>query len=79
MEPGSLPRLVGQAARAWPCADRRTPIAAEKAAEWGLIWKAVDDQEALDLEVEAIASKLGSSAAPGASRDQGHDPFELAI
>ena len=32
---------------------------AERAAEWGLIWQAVDD-EALDTEVDAIANKLAS-------------------
>ena len=32
---------------------------AEKAAEWGLIWKAVED-DALDAEVDSIASKLAS-------------------
>ena len=37
----------------------RESIPAEKAAEWGLIWKAVDD-DALDAEVDAIANKLAS-------------------
>ncbi len=54
----ALPRLVGQA-RALGLALTGEPLAAEKAAEWGLIWKAVDD-EALDQEVETIASKLAS-------------------
>ena len=53
-----LPRLVGQA-RALGLALTGEPLPAEKAAEWGLIWKAVDD-EALDGEVEAIAAKLAS-------------------
>jgi 2-(1,2-epoxy-1,2-dihydrophenyl)acetyl-CoA isomerase len=35
------------------------PLSAEKAEEWGLIWKCVDD-EALDSEVDAIAQKLAS-------------------
>ena len=35
------------------------PLGAEKAAEWGLIWKAVDD-DALDGEVDAIAQRLAS-------------------
>ena len=34
-------------------------LPAEMAAEWGLIWKAVDD-EALDTEVDALATKLAS-------------------
>ena len=54
----ALPRLVGQA-RALGLALTGEPLPAEKAAEWGLIWKAVDD-DALDAEVDAIASKLAS-------------------
>jgi len=53
-----LPRLVGQA-RALGLALTGEPILAEKAAEWGLIWKAVEDK-ALDNEVDAIANKLAS-------------------
>jgi 2-(1,2-epoxy-1,2-dihydrophenyl)acetyl-CoA isomerase len=53
-----LPRLVGQA-RALGLALTGEPLPAEKAAEWGMIWKAVDD-EALDSEVDAIAAKLAS-------------------
>jgi 2-(1,2-epoxy-1,2-dihydrophenyl)acetyl-CoA isomerase len=53
-----LPRLLGQA-RALGLALTGDPLPAEKAAEWGLIWKAVDD-EALDGEVGAIADKLAS-------------------
>jgi 2-(1,2-epoxy-1,2-dihydrophenyl)acetyl-CoA isomerase len=53
-----LPRLVGQA-RGLGLALTGEPLPAEKAAEWGLIWKAVDDDE-LDAEVEAIAVKLAS-------------------
>ncbi|HWU93034.1 MAG TPA: 2-(1,2-epoxy-1,2-dihydrophenyl)acetyl-CoA isomerase PaaG [Sphingomicrobium sp.] len=53
-----LPRLVGQA-RALGLALTGDPLSAEKAEHWGLIWKAVDD-DALDAEVDAIASKLAS-------------------
>jgi 2-(1,2-epoxy-1,2-dihydrophenyl)acetyl-CoA isomerase len=53
-----LPRLVGQA-RALGLALTGDPLAAEKAAEWGLIWKAVED-DSLDAEVDAIAGKLAS-------------------
>jgi len=53
-----LPRLVGQA-RALGLALTGEPLPAEKAAEWGLIWKAVDD-EALDTEVDGLAAKLAS-------------------
>jgi 2-(1,2-epoxy-1,2-dihydrophenyl)acetyl-CoA isomerase len=54
----ALPRLVGQA-RALGLALTGEPLPAEKAAEWGMIWKAVDD-EALDAEVDAVANKLAS-------------------
>ena len=53
-----LPRLAGQA-RAIGLALTGEPLPAEKAADWGLIWKAVDD-DALDTEVDAIAKKLAS-------------------
>jgi len=53
-----LPRLVGQA-RALGLALTGEPLAADKAAEWGLIWKAVED-EALDAEVDAVAGRLAS-------------------
>ena len=53
-----LPRLAGQA-RAMGLALTGEPLSAEKAAEWGLIWKCVDDDQ-LDSEVESIAQKLTS-------------------
>jgi len=53
-----LPRLVGQA-RALGLALTGEPLPAEKAAEWGLIWKAVDDN-LLDVEVDAVATKLAA-------------------
>lgn len=54
----ALPRLVGQA-RALGLALTGEALPAEKAAEWGLIWKAVDD-DALDAEVGRIAERLAS-------------------
>jgi 2-(1,2-epoxy-1,2-dihydrophenyl)acetyl-CoA isomerase len=51
-----LPRLIGQA-RALGLALTGEPLPAERAAEWGLIWKAVDDEQ-LDVEVELVAAKL---------------------
>src|SRR4029453_12378668 len=54
----ALPRLVGQA-RALGLALTGEPLPADKAADWGLIWKAVDD-EVLDAEVDAIAHKLAA-------------------
>src|SRR5919112_1772991 len=53
-----LPRLVGQA-RALGLALTGEPLSAEKAEEWGMIWKCVDD-DALDAEVDGIAHKLAS-------------------
>ena len=54
----ALPRLVGQA-RALGLALTGEPLPADKAAEWGLIWKAVEDEQ-LDAEVDSIAAKLAS-------------------
>lgn len=53
-----LPRLVGQA-RALGLALTAEPLSAERAADWGMIWKCVDD-DALDAEVNALATKLAS-------------------
>ena len=53
-----LPRLVGQA-RALGLALTGDPVPAEKAAEWGLIWKAVEDEE-LDTEVDTLANRLAA-------------------
>jgi 2-(1,2-epoxy-1,2-dihydrophenyl)acetyl-CoA isomerase len=54
----ALPRVVGQA-RALGLALTGDPLPSEIAAEWGMIWKAVDDA-ALDAEVDGIASKLAA-------------------
>ena len=59
----ALPRLVGQA-RALGLALTAEPLPAERAAEWGLIWRAVDD-EALDAEVDALASRFASAPTRG--------------
>jgi 2-(1,2-epoxy-1,2-dihydrophenyl)acetyl-CoA isomerase len=53
-----LPRLLGQA-RALGLALTGEPLPAEKAAEWGMIWKAVEDEQ-LDAEVGTLANKLAS-------------------
>ena len=58
-----LPRLVGQA-RALGLALTGEPLPAEKAAEWGLIWKAIEDNQ-LDVEVDALAAKFASGAPRG--------------
>jgi 2-(1,2-epoxy-1,2-dihydrophenyl)acetyl-CoA isomerase len=61
-----LPRLVGQA-RALGLALTAEPLPADKAAEWGLIWKAVDD-EALDEEVDALAARFATAPTRGLAR-----------
>ena len=53
-----LPRLVGQQ-RALGLALTGEPLPAAQAAEWGLIWKCVDD-DLLDSEVDALAVRLAS-------------------
>ena len=61
-----LPRLVGQA-RALGLALTAEPLPADKAEEWGLIWKAVDD-EALDAEVDALAARFAAAPTRGLAR-----------
>ena len=53
-----LPRLVGQA-RAMGLAMTGEALTAERAEEWGLIWKCVEDEQ-LGSEVDGIAQKLAS-------------------
>jgi 2-(1,2-epoxy-1,2-dihydrophenyl)acetyl-CoA isomerase len=53
-----LPRLVGQA-RALGLALTGEPLPAEQAAQWGLIWKCVDD-EALEETVSTLAARLAA-------------------
>ena len=61
-----LPRLVGQA-RALGLALTAEPLPADKAAEWGLIWKAVED-ERLDEEVDALAARFAAAPTRGLAR-----------
>ena len=58
-----LPRLVGQA-RALGLALTAEPLPAEKAEAWGLIWKAVEDDQ-LDAEVDALAERFASAPTRG--------------
>jgi 2-(1,2-epoxy-1,2-dihydrophenyl)acetyl-CoA isomerase len=58
-----LPRLIGQA-RALGLALTAEPLSAEKAEQWGLIWKCVDD-EVLDQEVFALAAKFAAGPTRG--------------
>jgi 2-(1,2-epoxy-1,2-dihydrophenyl)acetyl-CoA isomerase len=55
-----LPRLVG-AARARALAMLAEPLPAETAAEWGLIWRALADEELIP-EAEALAARLATQA-----------------
>jgi len=58
-----LPRLVGQA-RALGLALTAEPLPATQAAEWGLIWKAVPDDQ-LDAEVDSLAAKFATAPTRG--------------
>src|SRR3982750_71158 len=62
----ALPRLLGQA-RALGLALTGDPLPAEKAAEWGLIWKAVEDDQ-LDAEVDALAARFAAGPTKGLAR-----------
>ncbi len=58
-----LPRLVG-AARARALAILAEPLPAERAAEWGLIWQAVDDERLMET-AHALAARLAVQATQG--------------
>jgi 2-(1,2-epoxy-1,2-dihydrophenyl)acetyl-CoA isomerase len=60
-----LPRLVGTA-RAMALALLAEPLSAERAEEWGLIWKAVDD-----ARLAEEAQKLARTLANGPTRGYG--------
>jgi 2-(1,2-epoxy-1,2-dihydrophenyl)acetyl-CoA isomerase len=60
-----LPRLVGHA-RAMGLALTGEALDAERAAAWGLIWKAVDE-DMLDPEVNGLASRLAAGPTRGLS------------
>ena len=58
-----LPRLVGQA-RALGLALTGEPLGAEQAAQWGLIWRCIDDAD-FAAEVEALVTRLASGPTRG--------------
>jgi len=58
-----LPRLIGTA-RAMGLALLAEPLSAERAEQWGLIWKAVDDERLAD-EARALARLLASGPTKG--------------
>nr|WP_205524177.1 2-(1,2-epoxy-1,2-dihydrophenyl)acetyl-CoA isomerase PaaG [Rhodopseudomonas sp. WA056] len=58
-----LPRLIGDA-RARALAMLAEPIGAETAADWGLIWRAVDDDQ-LRTEAEKLTAHLATQPTQG--------------
>ncbi len=58
-----LPRLIGEA-RARALALLAEPITAEMAADWGLIWRAVDDDR-LNGEAETLTARLATEPTHG--------------
>jgi 2-(1,2-epoxy-1,2-dihydrophenyl)acetyl-CoA isomerase len=58
-----LPRLAG-AARAMGMALLGEPLSAETAAQWGLIWKVVDDTKLME-EARGLAAKLAQGPTVG--------------
>lgn len=62
----SLPRLVGNA-RAFGLALLGDKLGAEQAAQWGLIWRCVDDGEFKE-SVEAMAKQLACAPTKGLAR-----------
>lgn len=58
-----LPRLIGQA-RATGLAMLGEKLSAEKAEQWGLIWKCVDDEQ-LITEAMAMATHFSTAATKG--------------
>ncbi|MEO1251072.1 MAG: 2-(1,2-epoxy-1,2-dihydrophenyl)acetyl-CoA isomerase PaaG [Pseudomonadota bacterium] len=59
----AMPRLVGQA-RALGMALTGEPVAAQTAADWGLIWKCVDD-DALGETADAMIAKFAAAPTRG--------------
>ncbi|WP_425097715.1 2-(1,2-epoxy-1,2-dihydrophenyl)acetyl-CoA isomerase PaaG [Tropicibacter sp. S64] len=80
-----LPRLLGEA-RAKGLALTADPLSAEKAADWGLIWKALPDED-LMTEARGMAERfacgptlgyaLTKQAIQAAATDTLHDHLEL--
>jgi 2-(1,2-epoxy-1,2-dihydrophenyl)acetyl-CoA isomerase len=58
-----LPRLAGHA-RAMGLALTGEPLSAEKAEQWGLIWRAIDDEQLMP-EAEKLVSRLAHGPTKG--------------
>ncbi|HEU0196799.1 MAG TPA: 2-(1,2-epoxy-1,2-dihydrophenyl)acetyl-CoA isomerase PaaG [Nevskiaceae bacterium] len=61
-----LPRRLGTA-RAMAVAMTAATLTADQAADWGLIWRCVDD-DAFDGEVEALLKRLATAPTKGLAR-----------
>lgn len=59
----SLPKLIGLP-RAMGLAMTAEPLTAERAEQWGLIWRCIDDEVLMD-ETTALAVKLAAQATTG--------------
>ena len=59
----SLPRIIGEP-RAKALMLTAEPLMAEQAADWGLIWKTVEDDALMD-EARALATRLAAGATLG--------------
>jgi 2-(1,2-epoxy-1,2-dihydrophenyl)acetyl-CoA isomerase len=59
----SLPRMIGEA-RAKALVMTAEPLSAERAAAWGLIWKAVEDADLMD-EARSLAVSLAAGPTLG--------------
>ncbi len=62
----SLPRLAGQP-RALGLALTGEPLTAERAEEWGMIWKCVEDDK-LAAEADALAAKFAAAPTKGLAK-----------
>jgi len=79
----ALPRLIGTA-RAMGLALLGDKLSATQAADWGLIWKAVDDDQ-FQAEVETLVAGLAVAPTRGLARtkeliyENGSAPLEVAL
>lgn len=65
-----LPRLIGQA-RAMAISLTATPVPADQAVEWGMIWQAVEG-DALMETARALATKLANGPTTGLAATKKH-------
>lgn len=65
-----LPRLIGQA-RAMAISLTATPVPAQQAEDWGMIWQAVDDDALMDTAT-ALGEKLANGPTTGLAATKKH-------